>query len=81
VQRKTLTSLAISVHTIPVIKRPIDYRTQLMLASTQKQKQKNVLRSDVYQPYNILVGEPEGKWPLGRSRYRWQDNIRMDFTK
>jgi hypothetical protein len=28
--------------------------------------------------YNILVGNPEGKRPLGRPRHRWEDNIRMD---
>jgi hypothetical protein len=27
--------------------------------------------------YRILVGKPEGKRPLGRSRCRWEDNIRM----
>jgi hypothetical protein len=27
--------------------------------------------------YNILVGKPEGKRPLGRSRHRWEDNIRL----
>jgi hypothetical protein len=25
--------------------------------------------------YNILVGKPEGKNPLGRPRCRWEDNI------
>jgi hypothetical protein len=29
----------------------------------------------------ILVGEPEGKRPLGRSRWRWVDNIKMDLTE
>jgi hypothetical protein len=24
----------------------------------------------------VLVGKPEGKRPLGRSRVRWEDNIR-----
>jgi hypothetical protein len=27
----------------------------------------------------ILVGNPEGKRPLGRLRRRWVDNIRMDL--
>jgi hypothetical protein len=27
---------------------------------------------------NILVGKHEGKRPLGRSRCRWEDNIRTD---
>jgi hypothetical protein len=26
--------------------------------------------------YRILVGNPEGKRPLGRSRHMWVDNIR-----
>jgi len=29
----------------------------------------------------ILVGKPEGKWPLGRLRCGWKDHIRMDHTK
>jgi hypothetical protein len=28
--------------------------------------------------YRLLVGEPEGKRPLGRSRCRWMDNIKVD---
>jgi hypothetical protein len=28
-----------------------------------------------------LVGEPEGKRPLGRLRLRWEDNIRMDLRE
>jgi hypothetical protein len=31
--------------------------------------------------YNILVGKPEGKRPLGRHRCRWEDNIRMDIRE
>jgi hypothetical protein len=27
--------------------------------------------------YRILVGKPESKGPLGRSRHRWVDNIVM----
>jgi hypothetical protein len=29
--------------------------------------------------YRVLVGKPEGKTQLGRARYRWEDNIRMDL--
>jgi hypothetical protein len=29
--------------------------------------------------YRVLVGNPEGKRPLGRSRRRWEDNIKIDF--
>jgi len=28
--------------------------------------------------YRVLVGKPEGKRPLERLRYRWEDNIKMD---
>jgi hypothetical protein len=31
--------------------------------------------------YNILVGRPEGKRPLGRPRRRWEDNIKMDLME
>jgi hypothetical protein len=31
--------------------------------------------------YRILVGMPEGKRPLGRSRRRWVDNIEMDLRE
>jgi len=30
--------------------------------------------------YRVLVGKPEGKRPLGRSRHRWEDN-NMDLQK
>jgi hypothetical protein len=29
----------------------------------------------------ILVGKPEGKSPLGRSRRRWEDNIKLDLRE
>jgi len=31
--------------------------------------------------YNILVGKPEGKIPLGRASRRWEDNIRFELRK
>jgi hypothetical protein len=31
--------------------------------------------------YRILVGNSEGKRPLGKSRRRWVDNIKMDLRK
>ncbi|PNF23972.1 hypothetical protein B7P43_G09275 [Cryptotermes secundus] len=31
--------------------------------------------------YRILVGELEGKRPLGRPRHRWVNNIKMDLTE
>jgi hypothetical protein len=29
--------------------------------------------------YNVLVGNPKGRRPLGRPRHRWEDGIRMDL--
>jgi hypothetical protein len=31
--------------------------------------------------YKVLVGKPEGKKPLGRSRRRREDEIRMDLKE
>jgi hypothetical protein len=31
--------------------------------------------------YNILVGRPEGRRPLGRPRRRWEDNIKMGLRE
>jgi len=35
-------------------------------------------RREVHQ---VLVGKPEGKQPLGRLRYRLEDNIKMDLKE
>ena len=29
----------------------------------------------------FLVGKPEGKRPLGKSRRRWEDNMKMDLQE
>jgi hypothetical protein len=31
--------------------------------------------------HRILVGNPEGKGPLGRTRRRWVGNIKMDLRE
>jgi hypothetical protein len=31
--------------------------------------------------YRVLVGRPESWIPLGRPRYRWEDNIKMDLRE
>jgi hypothetical protein len=31
--------------------------------------------------YRVLVGNPEGKRPLGRPRRRWEDGIKMDLRE
>jgi hypothetical protein len=37
--------------------------------------------AEVRGAYNILVGKPEGRRPLGRPRRRWEDNIKMDLRE
>jgi hypothetical protein len=36
---------------------------------------------EVRSAYNILVGRPEGRRPLGRPRRRWEDNIKIDLRE
>jgi hypothetical protein len=31
--------------------------------------------------HRILVGNPNGSRPLGRPKYRWEDNIKTDFRE
>ena len=31
--------------------------------------------------YRVLVGNPEGKSPLGKPRFRWEDNIKVDLQE
>jgi hypothetical protein len=31
--------------------------------------------------YRVLVGKPGGRRPLGRLRYKWKDNIKMDLQE
>jgi hypothetical protein len=31
--------------------------------------------------YRVLVGKPEGERPLGRPRYRWENNIKLNLSK
>ena len=31
--------------------------------------------------YGVLVGIPEGKGPLARTKCRWEDNIKMNLKK
>jgi hypothetical protein len=35
---------------------------------------------EIRNAYKILVGNPEGKRPLGRHTRRWEDNIKMGLT-
>jgi hypothetical protein len=38
-----------------------------------------VCRGEGRGAYRVLVGRPEDKRPLGRPRYRWEDNIKLDL--
>ena len=40
-----------------------------------------LLAKVVYAMHRVLVGKPEGKRPLGRPRYRWEDNIKIDLQE
>jgi hypothetical protein len=31
--------------------------------------------------YRVLVGKPDGKRPMGRPRYRWENKIKMDLQE
>jgi hypothetical protein len=31
--------------------------------------------------YRVLVGNPEGKRPLGRPKRRWENNIKLDLKE
>jgi hypothetical protein len=31
--------------------------------------------------YRALMGKPVGRRPLGRPRYRWENNIKMDLRE
>jgi hypothetical protein len=36
---------------------------------------------EMIEVYRVLVGKPERKRSLGRLRFRWQDNIKMDLQE
>jgi hypothetical protein len=38
-------------------------------------------KGEIRNAYRILIGKPEGKRPLGNSRHRWEDNIKMDLRE
>jgi hypothetical protein len=38
-----------------------------------------VCMGEVRGAYNILVGRPKGRRPLGRPRCRWENDIKMDL--
>jgi hypothetical protein len=51
-----------------------------MIKSTRKRWAGHVTRMGKKRnAYRILVGKPERKRPLGRLRYRWVDDIKMNL--
>jgi hypothetical protein len=40
-----------------------------------------IMNGEKRNAYRLLVGNLEGKAPLGRPRHRWVDNIKMDLGK
>jgi hypothetical protein len=46
--------------------------------AAQMRKKKKKKKKKKKNAYRIFVGKPEGRKPLGRSRRRWMDNIKMD---
>jgi hypothetical protein len=57
---------------LPSIIRIIKSRRMRLAGHASRMGEKN-------NAYRLLVGKAEGKRPLGRSRSRWFDNIRMDL--
>ena len=41
----------------------------------------HVARMEEGSSFKILTGKPTGKRPLGRTRRRWEDSIRMDLEE
>jgi hypothetical protein len=39
------------------------------------------LIGEISNAYRTLMRRPEGKGPLGRSRHRWVENIKMEFRE
>jgi hypothetical protein len=53
-----------------------------MIKSRRKRWAGQVVRmGETRNAYMILVEKPKGKSPLGRTRRRWVDNIKMDLTE
>jgi hypothetical protein len=50
-----------------------------MIKSRRIRRAGHVVRMGRRHSYRVLVGKPEIERPLGRSRRRWMDNIRMDL--
>jgi hypothetical protein len=50
------------------------------IKSRRKRRARHVARvGDIRGAYRVSMGKREGKGPLGRSRRRWEDNIKMNL--
>jgi hypothetical protein len=55
---------------------------QVKIKSRRLRRAGNVARmGEDRNVYKVLMGKPEGKSPLERPRYRWEDGIRMDLRE
>jgi hypothetical protein len=52
-----------------------------MIKSRRMREARRVARTGGMRNAYLLVGNPEGKNPLGRPRRRWKDNIRTGLRK
>jgi hypothetical protein len=52
-----------------------------MIKSRRRRCAGHVARMGKRNVYKILVGNPEGRRPLGRPRRRWVDSIKMDLRE
>jgi hypothetical protein len=62
-----------NLYSSPSIIRMIKSRRMIWAGHVARMGEKNA--------YRILVGNPEGKRPLGSPRRRWVDNIKMDLRE
>jgi hypothetical protein len=52
----------------------------MMIMSRRKKGERQVAcMGKMYNAYNIVLGEPEGKRPYGRPTCRWKGSIAMDL--
>jgi hypothetical protein len=63
-----------NLYSSPIIIREIKSRTMRLVGHVARMGEKR-------NAYRILVGQPEGKRPLGKPRSRWVDNIKMDIIE
>jgi hypothetical protein len=62
-----------NLYSSPSIIRIIKSRRMRWAGHVARMEERNV--------YRLLVGKPEGKRPLGRTRHRWIYNIKMDLLE